>query len=126
MPSLTEDHFMSQNSPMRWVPEICYEEEGDGMTSHIPFIEVPTGEAMPAVLFIFETRETGEHEPGPDGEPMPIFDMDLHQYGDMNILRENLPQEIYDQVRQALGLEPLATAVPKGKKITEKIRNNVS
>lgn len=117
---------MSQGNPIHWVPEICYEEIEGGLTSHIPFIEVPTSEQMPNILFIFETRETGEHEPGPDGEPMPIFDMDLHQYGDMNILRENLPQEVYDKVRVALGLETLAEAIPKGRKITEKIRNNIS
>ena len=117
---------MSQESPMHWVPEICYEEVEGGLTSNIPFIEVPSSEEMPKILFIFETRDTGEHEPGPDGEPIAIFDMDLHQYGDMNVLRENLPQDVYDQVRQALGLESLATAVPKGKEITQKIRDNIS
>ena len=117
---------MNQDESAPWVPEIYYEEADDGVTSHIPFIEVPQDKKMPAVLFIFESRNTGETEPGFDGEAIPIFDLDLHQYGDMNVLRENLPQDVYDLVRQALGLESLQTAVPKGKKITENIRQKIT
>ena len=109
-----------------WVPEICYEDADDGLTSKIPFIEVPKNERMPNILFIFEARETGEFEPGPTGEPLPIVDLDLHQYADMNVLKEQLSKGIYDAVRIALGLEPLSEAVPKGIKITENIRNNVA
>jgi len=109
----------------QWLPEICYEEDDVGLTSKIPFIEVPLSENMPNILFIFESQETGEFEPGPDGGPIPIVDLELHQYGNMNILRDNLPQATYDTVRRALGLEPLQSAVQKGKTITEKIRNNV-
>lgn len=109
-----------------WIPEIYYEEDSDGMTSHIPFISVPAEETMPNILFIFESRETGEQEVGPDGNPLPIFDLDLHQYACMNTLRDNLSSEVYDVVRQALGLEQLQSAVEKGKKLTENIRNKVS
>ena len=53
----------------RWVPEIFYEDaDGDGLSSHIPFITVPEDEEMPRMLFIFESRETGEFEPGQDGD----------------------------------------------------------
>ena len=117
---------MSQDESAPWVPEIYYEEADDGVTSHIPFIEVPQNKEMPTILFMFESRNTGELEPGLDGEPVPIFDLDLHQYGDMNILRENLPQDVYDLVRQTLGLEPLKTAAEKGKKITNKIRQKIN
>lgn len=106
----------------QWVPEIYYEETEEGLTSHIPFISVPENEIMPKVLFMFESRETGEEEVGPDGQPLPIFDLDLHQYGNMNTLRDNLSTEIYDIVRQALGLERLSTATEKGKKITDAVR----
>ena len=52
----------------QWVPEIYYEEADEtGLTSHIPFVAVPDGEEMPRMLFIFESRETGDFEPGPDG-----------------------------------------------------------
>ena len=71
-----------------WVPEIFYEEADEsGLTSHIPFIAVPEGEQMPGMLYIFESRETGELEPGPDGEDLPVIQLDLHQYADMATLK---------------------------------------
>ena len=109
-----------------WVPEIMYEETGEeGVSGHIPFIPVPNNEEMPAFLFVFESRETGEFEPGPDGEQLPITQLDLHQYADMAILKEKLSAESFDQVRVVLGLEPLKTAAEKGQKITAKIRENL-
>ena len=110
----------------QWVPEIYYEEMEEGITSHIPFISVPENERMPKVLFMFESRETGEEEVGPEGFPIPIVDLDLHQYGNMNTLRDNLPTPVYDQVRQALGLEPLASAVQKGETITQSVREKTT
>tara|TARA_B100000131_G_C17895583_1_gene524203 strand:+ start:148 stop:507 length:360 start_codon:yes stop_codon:yes gene_type:complete len=111
-----------------WFPEIMYEDSSqeEGLTSHIPFIPVPESEKMPAFLFVFESRETGEFEPGPEGEDLPVTEMDLHQYADMAVLKENLSQKTYDEVRLALGLEPLTEAVKKGKKITENVRNNLN
>ena len=109
-----------------WVPEILYEESGeDGLTSHIPFIPVPPEQEMPKMIFIFESRETGEFEPGPDGEDLPVTEMDLHQYADMNVLKENLDSETYDKVRSALDLEPLKVAAEKGKQITQNVRKNL-
>jgi len=109
-----------------WIPEIMYEEaESEGMTSHIPFIPVPQEEEMPNILYIFESRETGEYEPGPDGEELPVTEMDLHQYADMGALKTTLDLETYDKVRIALGLEPLKDAEAKGKNITQNIRNNL-
>ena len=108
-----------------WIPEICYEEDANGLSSHIPFIQVPKGQVMPKVLFVFESRETGEFEPGEDGKPLPIYDMDLHQYADMSCLKNNLNPDIYDIVRKALGLESLASAANKGKEISEKVRKNL-
>lgn len=115
-----------QKAPSNWIPEILYEENSDGLSSNIPFIEVPKDEEMPKVLFIFETRETGEFEPGSDGEEVPVMEMDLHQYADMNSLKNNLAPEVYDVVRQALGLLPLKEAVEKGKKITDNVRTKVN
>ncbi len=108
-----------------WIPEICYEEDSNGLSSHIPFIQVPNGQEMPRMLFVFESRETGEYEPGEDGNPLPIYDMDLHQYADMSSLKKKLSPAVYDKVREALGLEPLSAAVDKGKKITNKVRKNL-
>lgn len=108
-----------------WVPEIMYEETDEGSSS-IPFIMVPSDEKMPEIVYIFESRETGEVEPGHDGEEMPVVQWDLHQYADMMILKERLSHEDYDTVRVALGLEPMMSAVQKGQKITSKIRERIN
>ena len=109
----------------QWIPEIMYEESEDGVSSKIPFILVPQDQKMPQVIFIFESRETGEFEPGLDGDDVPILEMDLHQYADMKVLKEGLPSDLYDQVRTCLGLMPLDQAVKSGKKITDNIRKNI-
>ena len=110
----------------KWIPEIMYEEAEEGSSSHIPFIMVPTDQVMPEILYIFESRDTGEIEPGLDGDPVPVYEWDLHQYGDLNKLKFNLDKETYDKVRLALGLEPIDVASEKGKKITNKIKDNLN
>ena len=118
---------MNQNPSRHWVPEIMYEDSGEmSMSSHIPFIPVPTDEEMPEILYVFESRETGEFEPGPEGEELPVTEMDLHQYADMNVLKSRLDEETYDKIRIALGLEPLRQAASKGLKITDAVRNNLT
>ena len=113
---------MSKN----WIPEIMYEEsEGEGITSHIPFIPVPSNEKMPTLIYVFESRETGEFEPGPDGEDLPVTEMDLHQYADMCVLKDKLDLDTYDKVRSALGLEKLASATRKGRDISDKVLKNI-
>ena len=107
-----------------WIPEIMYEESEEG-SSHIPFIMVPQDQTMPKLLFIFESRQTGEFEPGTEGEEVPVYEWDLHQYADMQILKDKLDITTYDKVRLALGLEPIAVAYQKGKKIGEKVRTNL-
>lgn len=105
----------------QWIPEIMYEED-----SKIPFIMVPEGESNPIVLFIFLSRETGDTEPGPEGEEVPIIEMDLHSYADMQVLKDKLDEQTYDKVRIALGLDPLKAASAAGEKITQSVRDNVS
>ena len=108
-----------------WIPEIMYEDDENGMTSKIPFIMVPQEEEMPKILFLFESRETGEYEPDIEGNPLPIVDMELHQYADMLYLKKGLPPVIYDMVRSCLGLNPLKEAEASGAEITNKIRENL-
>ncbi len=115
----------SRSRANKWIPEIFYEDVEDGLTSHIPFIQVPENEVMPGMLFIFESRDTGEFEPGPDGEDLPVTDLELHQYCNMSTLKTKLTTHEYDRVRAVLGLEPLKVASQKGSKITEKIRKSV-
>lgn len=109
----------------RWIPEIMYEESEEGLTSNIPFIQVPTDELMPGMLFIFESRDTGEVEPGPDGEDLPVTDLELHQFCNMSTLKSKLSTQEYDRVRAVLGLEPLKVASHKGTQITQKIRESI-
>tara|TARA_Y100001938_G_C7869413_1_gene319515 strand:- start:74 stop:418 length:345 start_codon:yes stop_codon:yes gene_type:complete len=108
-----------------WIPEIMYEEADDGLSSNIPFILVPHNEEMPKVIFIFESRDTGEYEPNNEGEPVPIMEMDLHQYADMDMLKKGLDEATYDKVRACLGLQPLKVATKAGKKITDNVRKNL-
>lgn len=116
---------MSTNK--HWVPEIMYEGDSEeALTSNIPFIPVPEDEEMPKVLFIFESRATGEFEPGPEGEPLEVTELDLHQYANMAILKKHLNWVEYDNVRHALGLEGIATARKKGNEISDKILGNIN
>ena len=114
------------NTSRGWIPEIMYEEAAEeGLTSQIPFIMVPEEEEMPKLLYIFESRDTGEIEPGPNGEDLPVTERDLHQYVDMSILKSGLTGSQYDVVRSVLGLEPLRAAEVAGHKISEEIRSNI-
>ena len=108
-----------------WIPEIMYEEGDDGLSSNIPFIMVPHDQQMPKIVFIFESRETGEYEPNEEGDPVPIMEMDLHQYADMAMLKKGLDEEVYDVVRKVLGLQPLRIAAEAGQKITDNVRKNL-
>lgn len=107
-----------------WVPEIMYEESAEG-ANNIPFIQVPDDEEMPKLLFMFESRNTGEVEPGAEGQEMPVFEWDLHQYSNMAVLKDVLRPELFDEVRVALGLQPLSEAVTAGQKITQNVRNSL-
>ena len=107
-----------------WIPEIMYEENSNGTSSNIPFIMVPNDQEMPKILYIFESKETGEFEPGLEGEPVPCIEWDLHQYADMNTLKNVLDEINYDKIRNALGLKPIREAIKEGKKITDNIRKS--
>jgi len=106
----------------KWIPEIMYEDGIGEEVSHIPFIMVPQEESMPVLLYIFESQETGEVEPGMEGEDVPVVQWDLHQYADMSVLKENVSLEVYDMIRNALGLESLQDATHKGRQITRNIK----
>jgi len=116
---------MTTHNAQSWYPEIMYEEQEDGLSSKIPFIMVPKDQSMPSLLYVFETRDTGEFEPGPEGEMLPIQEMDLHQYADMAILKSKLSLLEYDKVRSVLGLSSMTEATSAGQKITENIRQNL-
>ena len=112
---------MKSNDKRKWVPEICYEDyENAELTGGLPFIQIPNDKEMPNVLFFFGSQETGEFQPGAEGEPEPIVEMELYQFACMKYLQEGLTAELYDKVRECLGLLPLEEARSKGKKQVEK------
>ena len=89
-----------------WIPEIMYEEpsQEEGLSSNIPFIPVPNDQEMPKLLYVFESRETGEFEPGPEGEDLPeslpIFEPLLFSGSDKDIsidLLNPIPDEISEE-----------------------------
>lgn len=104
------------------VPVLLYESEEQTM----PYVEVGQNEDMPTALFIQEYKHTGEFEPGTDGEEQPIVDIMIHMYVDMDVLKNKLSSELYDQVRVSIGLEPVKKAREKGQKILDKVYDNVN
>jgi hypothetical protein len=111
----------TKQPPKNWIPEIVYE-EGE---SHIPFIHVPNDQPDPKMIFIFVSHQTGEIEPGSEGEDVPVIEMDLKQFVDLSLLKTGLTEQEYDKVRGLLGLEALKSASAKGRAITQTIRDNV-
>lgn len=99
--------------------ELCYQEGSD-----IPFIETPVGEEIPSKLFVWEFKHTGEFEPGPSGEDVPICDTDIHIYFNYGVAKKVLGPELLDKVRVAFGLEPLEKATEQGKQITDRVVAN--
>jgi hypothetical protein len=108
-----------------WIPEIEYEEAEEGLTSKIPFIQVPLGEVMPTLLYVFESRETGEFEPGSEGEELPVTEITLHQYANMGVCKQRMSPIEYDNLRFSLGLESVHDAAIKGHEITTNIRQKI-
>ena len=111
----------TKQPPKNWIPEIVYE-EGE---SHIPFIHVPNDQPDPKMIFIFVSHQTGEIEPGSEGEDVPVIEMDLKQFVDLSLLKTGLTEQEYDKVRGLLGLETLKSASAKGRVITQTIRDKV-
>lgn len=108
------------------IPSILYEEPQQGRKANpIPYIEVAKDKTMPPVLWVFEYKETGEEDIGPDGEPAKVVEQIPHQYCDMNLLKEKLPGHLFDMVRTLIGMDPLKKAQEKGQKILDKVNENL-
>ena len=111
---------------MHWIPEIVYAQQSDGKASKIPLINVPKGYDAPKIIFMFANKETDETDVNDEGETVPVVESELMQYANINVLRDSLPVDTYNQIRLALGLKSLEEAIDSGKKITENIRKNLS
>jgi hypothetical protein len=46
----------------KWIPEIYYEENAEGVTKNLPFIKVPKDKTIPSAFFIYEVRDIAEDE----------------------------------------------------------------
>jgi hypothetical protein len=107
-----------------WQPEIMYEDPQEGQTQNFPFIPVPNDQQMPKLLYIYESRETEETEVDSEGVEYPVMQWVMHQYADMSELKANLSEEVFDQVRVALGLDPVQVALEKARKKSQNSGNN--
>lgn len=112
------------------VPEILYEapQYPGAKTSPIPYIDVPKDKKMPPMLFLFESKETGEFEVGDKGTPEPIVDQIPHRYIDLNFLFDrfeklNMP-DMKDQIRLMLGMEKEKVARKLGEEKVTKVFDN--
>ena len=111
---------------MHWIPEIVYTQTADGKSSKIPSMNLPKGYDAPSVLFVFSNKETDEKDVNEVGEEVPVVEVELMQYANINLLRDNLPVSTYNEIRQALGLKSLEEALSAGKKITDTVRKNLT
>ena len=85
----------------KWIPEIFYEENKEGLTGGFPFINVPSDKSMPSCIFICEVRDVNEEDNEIEKEVV------AHSYANMTLLKQKLDKETYNEVRKALGLEIL-------------------
>lgn len=108
---------MKANNKDKWIPEIFYEENANGVTRGLPFINVPKDKVMPSSLFLCGVEE---------GEDIAEEkEVTIHMYCNMEFLKDRLEFETLDKIRLAMGLKPLEIAAEEGKKITERIHSNI-
>jgi hypothetical protein len=108
------------------IPELLYQTDMKGnVINPIPYIETTDDDQMPVMLFIEEVYNTGELEPGDDGEPAPIIESEFHQYLNMKAVKAILSAKQFDAIRKALGMETEKEAKRKGEEIIKKIEKNI-
>ena len=89
------------NQKSNWIPEIYYEETNEGITAGLPFINVPSDRSMPSCMFICEVRQVDEEDNEIEKEII------IHSLANMTVLKQELDDETYNKVREALGLKPI-------------------
>lgn len=99
----------------KWLPEIYYEEDAEGLTKGLPFVKIPEDKVMPSSVFICGLTDIDEEQK----------ELTVHQFINMSYLKDNVDTDTLNKVRTALGLLPLENAIEEGKKINEKICNNI-
>ena len=102
----------------KWIPEIFYEENNAGITSGLPFVNIPEEKEMPSSIFLCGVRDIKNE--------IEQKDVTIHMYCNMTYLKEHLDSETLDKVRLSLGLKPLAIAQEEGEKITKAVNDNIT
>jgi hypothetical protein len=103
-----------------WIPNIYYEEDVEGITKGFPFVEIPQDKDMPNCLFIYgmktlDTKIDDEFEK----------EVCMYSYANMSVLKDKLSPALFDEVRIALGLQPMQEAVSETNKILENVIQNL-
>lgn len=107
------------------LPIILYEEPKPGEAANpIPYIEIGKDDDMHDILFISEYKETGEFEVDAETGQAPIVDMLIHAYVRLEKLKKVLDPKLFDQVRVALGMQPLKKASKAGQKVLNRVTAN--
>ena len=105
----------------KWIPEIYYEEDKEGVTNGLPFVKVPKDKSMPSALFMCEIRDIKEEKVDQE------VDLTVHMYANMSVLKNRLDKETFDKVRTiGLNLQTLKSAEKNGDKISLSVKNNLS
>ncbi len=104
------------NERTNWIAPIFYEEDAEGITRGFPFIEVPQDKDMPNCLFIYsmktlDTKFDDEFEK----------EVVMYSYANMTVLKNKLPPALFDEVRIALGLQPMQEATSAADKMLENV-----
>lgn len=107
-------------------PVIMYEESEDGPPNPIPYIITKENDPMPPLLFIEEVFETGEHEPGAEGNPEPIVEYTMHQFINTKVIEEKLGSKDFDKFRVKMGMKPKDKAVKDGEKLLKKVEEKLA
>lgn len=117
---------MASQKPQFKYPVIMYEESQDGPPNPIPYIITKEKDPMPPLLFIEEVFETGEHEPGAEGNPEPIVEYTMHQYINTKTIEEKLGVKNFDKFRVQMGMKPKEKAVKDGQKLMKKVEEKLT
>lgn len=81
-------------------PEIMYQEDAEGITNGIPFVNVENLESIPKILFIGSAIDS--EDKNEEGET--IVDFIMNSYYSSLAIKEILSEEEYKKLRLGLGL----------------------
>ena len=84
-------------------PSIYYEEDANGLTSGLPFMNIQKGDNIPGVLFIAAAFDSDELVEGSENEV--VKDVVFQSFYNSELLRNKLDEDTFDKVRVALGLK---------------------